>query len=164
MATIAANAESTEGLRPPAKHEGQNSWRLIRLERHLQPRIWRSITRGERRGLEETCLFQIPHTQRIPFKKHLVSERLKHHIAVTWIQSVAGAFRRGVFGTRIDPATFRRADFSGVRQTTTEQTHSFTCRRNGDNTFIAVDLHCRLQSSGAVANSREKLLRAGTLH
>src|SRR6266581_1383001 len=46
----------------------------------------------------------------------------------------------------------------------TEQAHSFTCRRNGDNTLIAVDLHYRLQSSGAAANTREKLLRAGTLH
>ena len=46
----------------------------------------------------------------------------------------------------------------------TGQAHSLTCRRNGDNAFIAVDLHCRLQSSGAAANTREKLLRAGTLH
>src|SRR5579864_7324553 len=42
--------------------------------------------------------------------------------------------------------------------------HSFTGRWNRDHTFIAVDLHRRVQCSRAAANTLEKLPRAGTLH
>src|SRR5207249_5500858 len=52
----------------------------------------------------------------------------------------------------------------GIPKRLIQQAHSFACRRNRDNTFIAIDFHRGVQCSGAAANTLEKLLRVGTLH
>src|SRR6266571_6224989 len=52
----------------------------------------------------------------------------------------------------------------GISKRRIHLAHSFACRRNRDDTSIAVDRHRRVQCSGATANTLEKLLRAGTLH